>query len=116
AMLDSTGLCLFTTYLFGIEDYQEFINAATGFHLSLEEVQEIGERIWNLERIFNIEAGISPDEDTLPERLLKEPLPDGPQKGAVAHLHKMLPDYYHLRGWSEKGIPDEMKLKSLGIL
>lgn len=114
AVIDASGMCLFTSFALGADDYRELINAAAGYDLTTEEVMKIGERIWNIERQFNLKAGISPDEDKLPARF-SEPLPDGPQKGAVVHIDKLLPEYYKLRGWSEKGIPENDKLAQLDI-
>ena len=74
-----------------------------------------GERIFNLERLFNLGAGFTRKDDTLPERFLKEPLPEGPAKGKVAMLDEMLPEYYVLRGWDKSGRPTENKLKELGL-
>ena len=114
AIIDSSGLCLFTSFALGVDDYKDLINAATGYNFTTEEILGIGERIWNLERKFNLDAGISPAEDKLPDRF-NEPLPDGPQKGAVVHLDKILPEYYKIRGWSEKGILDENKIRELNL-
>jgi aldehyde:ferredoxin oxidoreductase len=74
------------------------------------------ERIYNLERLFLIKAGSGPEFDTLSPRLLNEPLPEGPAKGRVVDLHKMLPDYYKIRGWDEKGYPTRSKLAELGLV
>ena len=60
-------------------------------------------------------AGIDPSQDTLPKRMF-EPLPDGPQKGAVHQLSKLLPEYYELRGWNADGTIPESTLKELGIV
>ncbi|MBA3063695.1 MAG: aldehyde ferredoxin oxidoreductase family protein [Atribacteria sp.] len=114
ALIDSSGLCLFTSFALGADDYKDLINTATGYNFTTEEILGIGERIWNLERKFNLDAGISPAEDKLPDRF-NEPLPDGPQKGAVVHLDKILPEYYKIRGWSEKGILDENKIRELNL-
>ena len=76
---------------------------------------EAGERIWNLERLFNLKVGIRPQEDSLPKRFLEEPIAEGPSKGHVHRLGELLPQYYEERGWSEQGIPSEMKLAQLGI-
>jgi len=114
ALIDSSGLCLFSSFALGAGDYKDLINAVTGYNFATEEILGIGERIWNLERKFNLDAGISPAEDKLPDRF-NEPLPDGPQKGAVVHLDKILPEYYKIRGWSEKGILDENKVKELNL-
>jgi aldehyde:ferredoxin oxidoreductase len=115
AVVDSTGICLFTTFALGVPEVKDFINAATGLNLSDEETLKAGDRIWNLERLFNLEAGISPSEDTLPKRLLEEPIPEGPMEGNVARLSEMLPEYYKLRGWNENGIPTKEKLAELGL-
>jgi aldehyde:ferredoxin oxidoreductase len=116
AIIDSSGCCLFTFFAFGgPADYTDLINAATGFDMTPEDVMTVGERIWNLERKFNIEAGISPEEDTLPPRFFNEPLPDGPQKGSLAKVKELLPEYYQLRGWDEKGYIPESKLKELAL-
>lgn len=115
AVIDSAGLCLFTSFALGLSDYAAMLRAATGFDYSDEEVLKAGERIWNLERLWNIELGIGPEEDKLPERFLKEPLPEGAAKGQVVKLDVLLPDYYRVRGWDEKGHPTEEKLKELDL-
>ena len=115
AVIDSSGLCLFTSFAFGADDYRDLINGATGFNLSTEEMLKIGERIYNLERAFNLKAGISPDEDTLPDRFIEEEMPEGPNKGAVVQLDKLLPEYYKIRGWTEEGLIPEEKLRELEI-
>jgi aldehyde:ferredoxin oxidoreductase len=114
-VIDSAGLCLFTSFALGLDDYKDLINAALGWNLTSEELLKIGERIWNLERKFNLEAGISPSEDTLPKRLLEDPVKEGPNKGQVVHLDVLLPKYYEVRGWSKEGIPTQDKLKELEI-
>ncbi len=116
AVIDSAGLCLFTSFALGADDYRDIINAGTGFNLTTEQMLEIGERIYNLERLFNLKAGISPKEDTLPDRFIEEEMPEGPNKGAVVHLDKLLPEYYKVRGWNEDGTIPEEKLKELGII
>lgn len=115
AVVDSSGICLFTTFALGVPEVKEMLNAATGLSLSDEETLKVGDRVWNLERLFNLEAGISPAEDTLPKRLLEDPIPEGPMEGHVARLSEMLPEYYKLRGWSEQGIPTKEKLSELGL-
>jgi len=115
AVIDSIGMCLFTSFALGLEDYTDLINSATGYNMTPEQVLKVGDRIWNLERMFNLKAGITPDMDTLPERFFKEPIPDGPQKGAVALLHKMLPEYYKHRGWKKDGTIPDSKLKDLDM-
>ncbi|GAH09400.1 unnamed protein product, partial [marine sediment metagenome] len=67
------------------------------------------------QRLFNLRAGLTAKDDTLPPRMLKEPMPDGPAKGKVVPLDKMLPEYYKLRGWDSNGVPTPQKLKELGL-
>jgi aldehyde:ferredoxin oxidoreductase len=77
---------------------------------------EAGERIWNLEREFNLAAGLTAADDTLPKRMLTEPAQTGPAKGMVNNLHEMLPKYYEVRGWDKQGVPtsDTRQRLSLG--
>jgi aldehyde:ferredoxin oxidoreductase len=116
AVIDALGFCLFTSFPFGADDYRDILNAATDFNMTTEEMMRVGARIWNLERKFNLDAGISPEEDTLPPRFFNEPLPDGPQKGAVSKVKEILPEYYQLRGWDKKGYIPDSKLKELAII
>ncbi|MHC4474303.1 MAG: aldehyde ferredoxin oxidoreductase family protein [Planctomycetota bacterium] len=115
AVIDSLGLCLFTSFALCADDYKDMFNAIVGTNWTTQDLLEAGDRIWNLERTFNIKAGVGPDQDKLPKRLVAEPIPDGPSKGNVNRLAEMLPGYYKERGWDEKGIPTEAKLASLGI-
>ena len=115
AVVDSAGLCLFNTFAFGGPEIVEYLKAATGIGMSLEELMKAGERIWDLEKMFNLKAGITGKEDRLPDRLIKEPMPGGPAKGRVAELGKMLPEYYELRGWDKEGVPTKGRLKELGL-
>ncbi len=115
AVIDSLGLCLFTSFALNADDYKDMLNAIVGLNLSTADVLKHGERIWNLERLYNIKAGIGPDQDTLPKRLLEEPIPDGPAKGHVHRLPELLPEYYTERGWDEKGTPTPAKLAELDI-
>ena len=119
AMVDSTGVCLFTMAAWDTGEFQQLINTAcdggAAGHWSNERLMETGERIWNLERQFNLAAGLTKADDSLPERLLKEPSPSGVAKGRVSALDTMLPEYYQLRGWSNDGIPTSETLGRLGI-
>lgn len=116
-MIDSSGMCNFI--IIGMPDTKVFIDLmekGTGLKFgSVEEFLKTGERIFNLERLFNLKAGISAVDDTLPPRMLQEPMPDGPGKGHVVHLGKMLPEYYQTRGWNDNGVPEQEKLNMLGI-
>ncbi|GAW29823.1 aldehyde ferredoxin oxidoreductase C-terminal domain-containing protein, partial [Carboxydocella sp. ULO1] len=82
----SLGLCLFTSFALGAQDYADLYNAATGENLTAEQLLACGERIWNNERLFNLQEGYTAQDDTLPRRLLEEPIPDGPSKGSVHRL------------------------------
>lgn len=115
AVVDSAGICLFTTFAIGLPEISQMLRTALGWECTDEEILQMGERIWNLEKLFNIEAGFTKEDDTLPERLLKEPLPSGPAKGKVNELDVMLKEYYEVRGWDQDSIPTEEKLKELSI-
>jgi aldehyde:ferredoxin oxidoreductase len=115
AALDSTGMCLFSTFGLGADELAELMSTATGSAYTTEEFMKTGDRIWNLERLFNQRAGLTSKDDTLPERLLKVPISEGAAKGHVNDLPKMLPEYYALRGWDDAGIPKKEKLTELGL-
>jgi aldehyde:ferredoxin oxidoreductase len=115
AALDSSGACLFATFGIGGAELAEMLSALTGVEYSLDEFLKIGERIWNQERLWNLTQGYTMADDTLPERLLKEPIKTGPAKGEISHLGDMLPEYYQLRGWDENGVPGKAKLKELTL-
>lgn len=116
ASIDSLGLCLFTSFALGAEDYADLCNAVCGTNHTAETIFKAGDRIWNLEKIFNLKAGIDSTEDKLPKRLLNDPIPEGPSKGWVHKLDELLPKYYEERGWNSKGIPTETKLADLGLV
>ena len=103
AVVDSAGLCLFTTFAWGMDNIAPQIDAACEGDWSVEGCLEAGERIWNMERIFNQAAGFTADDDKLPKRMLKEAIKSGPTKGQVSRLGEMLPKYYEIRGWNPKG-------------
>ncbi|KFZ27087.1 MAG: putative oxidoreductase YdhV [Candidatus Izimaplasma bacterium HR2] len=115
AFIDSTGLCLFTSFALGADDYAKIFNSIVGTNWNGDDVLKAGERIYNIEKQFNIEAGILPEEDTLPERFLKVPMPAGPTEGHVHRLSELLPEYYELRGWDSKGAPTKERLEDLGL-
>jgi aldehyde:ferredoxin oxidoreductase len=121
ALMDSSGVCVFVgiRYMHSKERMilpqrlAEMLKLSTGADYTPEEALKAAERVYNLERMFILKAGST--EDTLPYRMLHEPLPDGPAKGKVVELDKMLAEFYQLRGWDEKGFPTKEKLKELGI-
>jgi aldehyde:ferredoxin oxidoreductase len=113
---DNTGVCLFTA--FAGADYTflaPLTAAATGVDFTEQDFVKAGERTWNLEKLWNLRAGLSKKDDTLPERLLKEGHKSGPSAGVTVNLDAMLPEYYTIRGWSKSGKPTTRKLKQLGL-
>lgn len=115
AVIDSTGLCLFTTSAWGIEQFQSLVDAACEGDWPVERLLESGERTWTLERQYNLAAGLTKADDTLPKRMLEVPCPSGTAKGKVNELDKMLPEYYEVRGWTPEGIPTNETLARLGL-
>jgi len=103
AAFDSAGICIFTSFAWGLADVAPQVAAACGPEFTLENMAKIGERIWNMERDFNNKAGFTSKDDTLPPRLLNEPVKTGPAKGLVSKLPEMLPKYYAARGWDADG-------------
>jgi len=112
--VNSTVNCLFTTFALGAKDYADLLSGVTGWDINEDEIMKIGERIYNLERVIMGKLGFSDKDDTLPPRLLKEPMPEGAAKGHVVDLDKMKEEYYKLRGWVN-GIPTPEKLKELEV-
>ncbi len=118
-LIESLGVCKYGTMVPPALYYEDLIRAlevTVGWSTSEEELRTIGERIVNLNRLFNVREGFSRKDDTLPERLLKEKAPLGPPKGQVVELDEMLDEYYNYRGWDpETGVPTPEKLKQLGL-
>jgi aldehyde:ferredoxin oxidoreductase len=114
--VDATGLCLFLTFGTTIESIGPIMAAATGTQIGEAELMAAGERLWNLERVWNNGAGLSAADDTLPKRMLSEPIVNGPAKGEVNKLADMLPEYYEVRGWNEAGEPTQDTLEKLGVI
>lgn len=115
AAVDSSGLCLFTTFAWTLDDFAPQLDAACEGEWTLERLSEIGERIWNMERQFNLDAGFTGKDDNLPKRILKDAAKTGPAAGKVCRLDKMLPEYYQIRGWDESGVPTSETMGRLGL-
>lgn len=116
AFIDSSGLCLFPGGCgWTMEDYLQLVNASCETQWSIDDVQVVGERIWNLEKMFNVKAGLGKKDDTLPRRILEEPADIGSARGLVCKLGDMLPEYYQLRGWDQEGNPTSETLQRLGL-
>ena len=96
----------------------DLVNAASGLNLTADDIQQIGERINNIARLFNIGEGFSRKDDTFPRRLMTEAIKAGASAGQLisqADLDEMLDEYYAERGWDKDGTPTAAKLKELGI-
>ncbi|PYM12476.1 MAG: aldehyde ferredoxin oxidoreductase [Candidatus Rokuibacteriota bacterium] len=122
AVGDSLALCRFTSErgfgLFVGEPYAEMVSAVTGWNVTADELERIGERIVNLERCFNVREGVRRSADVLPWKVMHEPIPDGPSAGMYCppeELDTMLEEYYRLRGWDADGVPTPATLEALGI-
>jgi len=118
-MFDAMGGCKFMGLLLTAQDYLDLLNNATGWKLEVDDFRKSGERIYNLMRVFCVREGITREKDTLPGRLMEDPLPEGPAQGMVIEKEtlEMLKDaYYEFRGWDkESGIPSAEKLGELGL-
>jgi len=115
---DSLGLCRFMTRaeLGFPEVLAPLFRTATGIMVTPEELYKVGERIINLERLSNLRIGLTPLDDTLPERYLKEPVPEGPAKGRVCELAPMIAEYYEARDWDPtNGYPSSKKIAELEL-
>ncbi|MDT8357165.1 MAG: aldehyde ferredoxin oxidoreductase family protein [Methanomicrobiaceae archaeon] len=115
AAIDASGICLFTERALWAAEYAAIVQAVTGMAMDAEEFLLVGERIWNLQRIFNLGAGLSREDDTLPRRLQEEPLNAGCGEGRVWEQGTLLSDYFAVRGWDERGVPTKEKRLALGI-
>ncbi|WP_018229612.1 aldehyde ferredoxin oxidoreductase family protein [Methyloversatilis universalis] len=115
AVVDSSGLCVFTTFAWALSDIQPQLQAACEGDWSMEKLDLMGERIWNMERQFNNAAGFTRKDDDLPPRLKTEAAKAGPAKGLVSGIDKMIPEYYELRGWDSEGRPTAETVARLGL-
>jgi len=122
AVDDSLVVCRFTSErgfgMFVSDAYARMVAAVTGWEMSVEELERIGERIVNLERWFNVREGVRRKDDVLPWRVMHEPIPDGPSAGMYCppeELDRMLDEYYHLSEWDADGVPTRETLTRLGL-
>jgi len=114
-VVDSAGICVFTTFAWTLADIQPQIQAACEGDWSMDKLALVGERIWNMERQYNLAAGMSAKDDDLPPRLKNEAAKTGPAKGLVNGIDKMRPEYYKVRGWTPEGVPESSTLERLGL-
>jgi aldehyde:ferredoxin oxidoreductase len=115
AAFDSSGLCIFTSFAWTLDDVAPQVDGACEGEWTSAKLLEVGERVWNLERQFNLAAGLTAKDDNLPPRLLKDAAKTGPATGLTNGLDKMLPEYYSLRGWTKEGVPTNETLSRLAL-
>lgn len=115
AVLDSLVLCKFTSFAVDNDYYARLLTAVVGEEYRAQDLQQIGERIFNLERLYNLRVGFTGKDDTLPERLVSQPHASGPARGQCVELTRMLQEYYRFRGWDSHGVPTSKKAGDLGL-
>ncbi len=110
AALDSVVMCPFASFALSEADISSLLSAATGVSYSSEDLLRVGERIWNLERLFNLGAGLTCEDDTLPKRMFSN--------GGISaeEFKNAIAEYYLFRGWNILGVPTTGKLQQLGIV
>ena len=117
-LYDTLGACKFSRHMFFLEGFPEMVYNATGFEMTHSQLLTIGERAYNIARAFNAREGFNRKDDTLPWRVLYEPIPKGVSEGSHVsprELEHMLDEYYQARGWSMEGLPTKVKLISLDL-
>jgi len=117
ALYNATGMCKFYLRAVGGPVWlAQTLTMATGWGLSWEELMTIGDRIFTLKRLFNVKAGVTKADDTLPERIAT--LDRNERHRAVPReaFEQMRDEYYHLRGWDVQGRPTAARLQSLGLM
>ena len=115
AAIDSLVVCKFTNMGVADEYFARILSAVTGIQFDTGALIKTGERVWNLERLYNNREGFTNKDDSLPPRLLTEAPTEGPSKGWVSQLEPMLKEYYRSRGWDQNGVPTPKKLAELGL-
>lgn len=115
AAVDSLIQCRFVQFAMNPDHFAATTRAVTGLDIDGEEFLAIGERIWNLERLFNNREGFCRADDSVPPRFLDEPLLTGGSRGRVVQLDEMLAKYYAHRGWDDQGVPEAETLSKLGL-
>ena len=116
-VVDALGICKFIAFFGGIPLtlLAELYVAVTGWETTLKELMKAGERIWMLQRAFNVRMGVKREDDTLPRRFLEEPMVEGAARGQTVDLEPMLKEYYVERGLDEEGKPKKEKLEELNL-
>ncbi len=116
ALVDSLVICKFTNLAVAEEFFARTLSAVTGLPYNADDLMRVGERVWNLERLYNLREGFTSADDTLPPRLLNEPVAEGPSAGFTVRLEPMLKEYYQFRGWDANGVPKPAKLRELELI
>jgi aldehyde:ferredoxin oxidoreductase len=115
-LFDAIGGCKFMGMVLTSEDWAALIQKLLGYEFTKQDFAKMGERLYNLARVYNVREGVTRADDTLPPRMLEDPLPDGPAKGETVNLDPLLDAYYEYRGWDKvTGKPTKEKLKELGL-
>jgi aldehyde:ferredoxin oxidoreductase len=114
-VFDAIGGCKFMGIVLSADDWASLISKLFGYEYTANDFRKTGERIFNLARVYNVREGMTRADDTLPARLLEEPMPEGPAEGQIVNLDVLLDAYYEFRGWDKNGIPTKEKLKELGL-
>jgi aldehyde:ferredoxin oxidoreductase len=117
-LYDVVGVCKFTRQMFFVEAYPEMLKAVTGMEMTVADLMTVGERVYTLQRAFNVREGLDRKSDALPPRVFDDPIPRGASKGSVLkreEFERMLDDYYQVRGWSRDGVPTKVNLALLGL-
>jgi aldehyde:ferredoxin oxidoreductase len=114
-IFDAIGGCKFMGMVLTAEDWAKLISTLMGYEFSAEDFRKTGERIYNLERAYILREGFTRNDDTLPPRLLEDPMPEGPAEGHVVNLEVLLDAYYKYRGWDNQGRPTKRKLQELDL-
>ncbi len=113
--IDSMVACLFTSFALNPDLYAKLVGSVIGIEMNGDELLKTGERIWTLERLFNLREGKTRLDDTLPDRVLNQPFKSGLSKGYKIDFEELLDEYYKVRGWHSDGIPSSEKLAELGL-
>ncbi|MFZ7133266.1 MAG: aldehyde ferredoxin oxidoreductase family protein [Eubacteriales bacterium] len=116
-IFDSVAMCKFTMFGGVVTPtvVAKWLTLATGLDWSVEDLIQCGERIFNAKRLYNVQCGINRENDTLPDRILKDPRGSGGAAENLPPLEVMLDEYYDYRGWDELGIPQRQKIEELGL-
>ena len=115
AVKDALGFCVLSSAGTSLQDLAELFSAATGIQHSVDALLQAGERICNLERLFNLREGFTRQDDVLPKRLLREPILGKDGTPQTVDLERLLDDYYSARGWDQQGVPLPETLRGLDL-